>query len=529
MKRGSNNAGAGRSYRIYGVAVLVALLTASSAAGTRAAHDQATDELVAVSPGSFWAPDSIFNPTADDGLPITWGTAETFFASSFEGPQPALASGAKQIKPKTWAVSLRPGVRFQNGKRLDARAAVAYLRYELKNDPVVGSLLPDVTAIKVVNNLTFTLTTKKPLPYLPAVLVDLSMAVYDVATIKRVAPNWNKLVGSGAWTGPFSLTGFQPGRRIVVTQNRRYWGGRPLLKRVTLVSVPDSQAALRAVQAGESDMYLFPPGSVKVAAQAIPTVHWVTSTRAPGIFAATFNLNKPPMNDVAVRRAFSNAIDWATITRTVLFGVYPPLKGLYPSSDPVAVDWQRFDPALANRQLTAAGWTMGSDGVRVKGGQKLELTMIIYSDDQKIIATAAQDMLKKIGIDSQIVGGNDYEVYLNNVKENRWDVGFYQGFRNYGFSGVKQISLPEHFLPDSTRVSNPSSFDDAEIKALVPEFRSKDPKVVANAIRKLQRINARKVYWVGIAQRVLSVVVNDEWKGYKLDAFFRPFGSKTKP
>jgi peptide/nickel transport system substrate-binding protein len=525
MKRESNKVAAGRSYRIFAVAVLVALLTASSAAGTRAA----TDQLVVAVTGSFWSPDAIFNPTADDGLPSTWGTAETFFNPSFDGPQPVLASGARQIKPRTWAVSLRPGIRFQNGRRLDARAAVAYLRYELKNDPVVGSILPDVTAIKVVSNLTFTLTTKNPVPNLPAVLVKPDVAVYDVATVRRVAPDWNKLVGSGAWTGPFNLTGFESGRRTVLTRNARYWQGKPLLKRVVLIRVPDSQAALRAVQAGEADMYLYPPASVKVAAQGIPSVHWRTAARAQGIFAATFNLNRPPMNNVTVRRAFSLAIDWGTITRTVLFGVYPPLKGLYPSSDPEAVDWQKFDPDLANRKLTAAGWTMGSDGVRVKGGQKLELTMIVYSDDQKIMAVAAQDMLKKVGIASQIVGGTDYEAYLNDVKNNKWDVGFYQGFANYGSSGLKQLQLPQFFLPDETHVYNPANFSDPEIKALVPDFRSTDQKVVANAIRKLQRINAAKVYWVGIAQAVLRVVVNDTWKGYKLDSFYRPFGYKTRP
>lgn len=523
--------GAVRSYRIFAVAVLAALLAAFLAATTRAATDQptATDQLVVAATGSFWVPDAVFNPTADDGLPVTWGTAETFFASSFDGPKPALASGAKQIKPRTWAVSLQPGTRFQNGRRLDARAAVEFLRYELKNDPVVGSILPGVTAIKAVDSLTFTITTKKPIAYLPAVLVDLSAAVYDVAVVKRVAPDWNKLVGSGAWTGPFSLTGFEPGRRIVLTRNGLYRQGKPFLKRVVMIRVPDSQGALRAVQAGEADMYLFAPPSLKVAAQAIPNVRWLTSARAPGIFAATFNLNRPPMNDVTVRRAFSLAIDWRTISKTVLFGVYPSLKGLYPSSDPVAVDWQKFDPGLANRQLDSAGWTKGSDGVRAKGGQRLELTMIVYSEDQKIMAVAAQEMLKGVGIASQIAGGTDYEFYLNTVKENKWDVGLYQGFFNYGYSGLKQVQLPAYFLPDETRVNNPANFSDPEIKALVPGLRSSDPKVVANAIRKLQRINEGKVYWVAIAQRVLSVVVNDTWKGYKPDAFFRPFGYKTRP
>lgn len=526
MKRAWNKTGAVRSYRLFAVAVVVALLAAASLAAAPAADDR---DLVVGATGTFWVPDAVFNPAADDGLPTTWGTAETFYRPTYAGPQPLLAASAIKVGSKTWSVALRPGVKFQNGRPLNARAAVAFLNYELKNDPVVGSILPDVTAIKVVDKLTFTIKSKKKIVNLPAILSDMNAAVYDVATVRKVAPDWNKLVGSGAFTGPFKLSQLQAGRAVILTRNEKYWQGRPYLKRLVFIRIPDEQAAVRAVQAGEADMYIQPSGSLKVTVQGLAGVRWVSSGEAPIIFAAAFNLNRPPMNDVSVRRAFSLAVDWPTILRTALFGVYPPLKGLYPSSDPIAVDWQKFDPGLAGRLLNAAGWKPGSDGVRVKEGKKLELAFIIYSNDQKTMAVAAQDMLAKVGISSQIVGGTDYPSYLNNVKSNNWDVGLYQGFQNYGLNSARETVFPLHFLPDSTQVSNPANFNDPAITALVPNLRSGDPKVVAAAIRKIQQINSKKVYWVGIAQRVQNTVVSDTWKRFKFDAFYRPFDHRTRP
>ena len=238
-----------RPYRLLALALLAALISVPAGAWAKGGGGATNRQVVAAQTGTFWVPDAVFNPSADDGLPVTWGTAETFFRPTFAGPQPLLAASAVQVGRTVWAVTLKPGITFQNGKRLDARAAVDWLKYELKNDPVVGALLPGVTAVKAVTALTFTITTQKPVFDLPAVFADFNAAVFDAGAARSVAPDWNKLVGKGAWTGPFSLTQLKPGREIVLTRNKNYWQGQPYLERVVFVRVPDEQAALRAIQA----------------------------------------------------------------------------------------------------------------------------------------------------------------------------------------------------------------------------------------------------------------------------------------
>jgi peptide/nickel transport system substrate-binding protein len=66
------------------------------------------------------------------------------------------------------------------------------------------------------------------------------------------------------------------------------------------------------------------------------------------------------------------------------------LKSLYP-----------YDPEKAKSLLDEAGWTVGSDGIREKGGQKLSVSY--YTDTTyDLAAPLIQAQWKDIGVDTQI-------------------------------------------------------------------------------------------------------------------------------
>ncbi len=70
-----------------------------------------------------------------------------------------------------------------------------------------------------------------------------------------------------------------------------------------------------------------------------------------------------------------------------------------------------FDPAKAKSMLDAAGWVVGSDGIRAKNGQKFSFTCLVISGDQarQPEAVLAQQYLKDVGIDMQIRGTADHD------------------------------------------------------------------------------------------------------------------------
>ncbi|MDQ3824561.1 MAG: ABC transporter substrate-binding protein, partial [Actinomycetota bacterium] len=87
-----------------------------------------------------------------------------------------------------------------------------------------------------------------------------------------------------------------------------------------------------------------------------------------------------------------------------------------------------FSTEQAKKDLEAAGWTAGPDGIRTKGGQPLEFSYVVSGDDpvRKAVAGAVVAMMKNIGVklDIRQVASSDFSSILSGRK---FDM-FYSGF-----------------------------------------------------------------------------------------------------
>ena len=79
----------------------------------------------------------------------------------------------------------------------------------------------------------------------------------------------------------------------------------------------------------------------------------------------------------------------------------------------------------AARLLDEAGWTVGSDGIRVKDGQKLALDLLYNSDSvtEKTISEYLQSEYLKLGI-SLNIHGEEEQSYRDNMKAGNFDMVF---------------------------------------------------------------------------------------------------------
>jgi peptide/nickel transport system substrate-binding protein len=88
----------------------------------------------------------------------------------------------------------------------------------------------------------------------------------------------------------------------------------------------------------------------------------------------------------------------------------------------------KFDPGQAKKDLDAAGWVVGPDGVRVKDRQQLKFTYVNTGDDAvgKAVAGGTAAMLKNIGAQirqvasgdfSKIVIGKQFDMFYSGVSQ----------------------------------------------------------------------------------------------------------------
>ena len=221
-------------------------------------------------------------------------------------------------------------------------------------------------------------------------------------------PNINQVPfnSSPVGTGPYKFARWLRGDRIILTANPDYFRGAPHIKTLTLLNIPEDnttvaqlrtrevQLALEITLSGYNDL----AGDTTVARQL---------AQAPSYTAVFFNTQRPPLDDVRIRRALVLGMDRNAIVRDDTYGT-----GTLASADLSPFYWA-FDPSLkpipydlaqAKAMLDAAGWMPGPDGVRVKNGNRLSL-QLVYGQGSQVVRTITQQiqqMYKPLGVDVQL-------------------------------------------------------------------------------------------------------------------------------
>src|SRR5438552_18056931 len=123
-------------------------------------------------------------------------------------------------------------------------------------------------------------------------------------------------------TGPYLLKEHTRKVRVVLARNPDYFDkGRPYVDEYTILSTPDAATRLAAFRTGQSDiLWLASLGEVETVRKTNPAavVQEYKNVLAP--FGLALAQDKPPFNDVRVRRAVSTAVDRQQQIDTLLAG-----------------------------------------------------------------------------------------------------------------------------------------------------------------------------------------------------------------
>ena len=159
-------------------------------------------------------------------------------------------------------------------------------------------------------------------------------------------------------SGPFVVTAFQPGVVVELARNPHWWGKRPALDRITYRIIPNENSLLVALRTHEIDFYYAAPEQQYRELRGLAGVH-VSARPFAAYEQVTFNTRRAPFDDVRVRRAAAQVIDWDVLQRSVYLAVdLPGVTDVFPLSwafDP-SVKPYPHDLGAARKLLDAAGW-----------------------------------------------------------------------------------------------------------------------------------------------------------------------------
>lgn len=294
-------------------------------------------------------------------------------------PVPELARGWRiEDGGRRYTFFLRRGVRWHDG-RLFTSADVKYtyeealLKLHARTRASMGSVIDGIDA---PNPYTVVFRFKRPYAPLLQQMDVTEGPILPRHIFEGTDPNTNPANNAPVGTGPYRFVSYEKGAEVVLARNPRYFrSALPYLDRMVLRVIPDASTRLVALEAGEVDWI---PGVPVPASDRTRLNSSLTLQRTPWnpggsncVMTVSYNLDRPALQDVRVRRALGYGLDRQQFVDQILFGeggvAIAPISSGIGFAHATDVNIPGFSPELADQLLNEAGWKL-ENNVRVARG-----------------------------------------------------------------------------------------------------------------------------------------------------------------
>lgn len=355
---------------------------------------------------------------------------------------------------KTYTFTIKKNAKFHNGKAVTAEDVV-YTIEKIK-DPIIKSPRKndwEGIEIKKIDDKTVEFILSQPLiSFMDNTTTGILPSSLWKTTNSNdfgISPLNTKPIGSG----PYKIESVSKNKdgmseKYSLARFKKFSLGKPLIKKINIISYPGEKELVKALLNNDIDQ------AGGISPEKITSIEKngfkILTTSLPRIFGIFFNSNKnKTITDPVVVKAINMATDRQEIIDSVLYGYGQILTVPIPEKllkEDVSI-FSNKNIEEANEILEKAGWKIGEDGIRAKGGSTSKTitkkvkgktvketiktntpsTRLSFSlttgDDEELRKTASliKDQLAKIGIEvdikrvyetgqlNQIIRARDYE------------------------------------------------------------------------------------------------------------------------
>ncbi len=317
---------------------------------------------------------------------------------------PSDANGGVSRDGLTITYHLRHDVRFADGAPLTAADCVYTIQAVLNPRNNIQSRYGYDRIITARATDPFTLVLRLREPFAPIVSIVLASEDFPILPRHALAryADFNQIPFDSMPTGsgPYIARRWVRGDRVELAANPRYFRGRPRIDRLVIRFVPNANTAIDELSTGEANAFFDDLDTNDYPAlRAVAGVRTIL-TPLNEVGALIFNAQEGATRDDRVRQALAQAIDMRRLVGFAYRGsqqAHDTGRGLFQwAYDPRAYPDVPYAPARAKQLLDEAGWRMGADGLRHKGGETLDLQLAIQAailGDEALAAAIKQQEL----------------------------------------------------------------------------------------------------------------------------------------
>lgn len=383
-----------------------------------------------------------------------------------------------------WTFHLREGVKFHDGTDFNAEAVVkTFARFlDPETQAPIGWLPGEPDEYTAVDEMTFRISWEAPWAPFAGFLVWYPGfgGIMSPTAIEKYGLDYGQ---HPVGTGPFMFEEWEPGDHITLVRNPNYnlppgplytEAGPPKTEKIVYRILPEDMVRVEALTKGDIHVMVhdISPKDV-VTLMADPNVEVDSFPQAACLYFA-FNVEKPPTDELAVRKALAHTFNRETLIDAIYYGFAQPAYGYIPPGFKGAgysSDYLRdtlalvYDATKAGQILDEAGWKLGAGGIRERDGQSLEL--IFWNQNispWKDIGEALQAQALEVGVKLNLETF-DSPTFWGTLKEGRMNC----------WSGLGHITtqalLAYHFHSENIPATNRYRYSNPRVDALLSEAR----------------------------------------------------------
>ena len=391
---------------------------------------------------------------------------------------------------KTMYFRLNPKARWSDGKKVTPQDFAFTLEFNRSKEIIAPwyntYYTEELDRVDIYDDLTYSVTSTKPRPR-----DELHSYVGISPTPRHFYKDMSDFVRKYNWkvapnTGPYDITEIKKGRHITFKRKKDWWAkdlkyfkNHFNVDKVKYTVTRDINHAWEHYKKGKIDvfgatlpLYWHEKATGPIFDKGYVHKMWFYTEAPQGSTGLWLNMDNPILADRNVRLGLAHALNIDKVIDQVLRGDYERKHnfssgfGKYTEPD---IRAREYDLTKANEYFDAAGWNeWGKDGIRVKDGHRLSLTVTYGTDTHTPRLVVLKEEFKKAGVEINL-RLLDSAASFKSVLEKKHDIwwGALIGGRWPQYWG--QFHSANAHKPQTNNFTNT---DDKELDALIEAYRS---------------------------------------------------------
>lgn len=323
--------------------------------------------------------------------------------------RPGLATEWTLIEPTVMELKLRDDVYFQNGDKMTADDVIFSLNrmFQPAFKPYIvraKDRLGNFDRAEKVDDYTIRIVAKRPEPLWETLINMQQLMIVPEKYIKGLTgdpqvaedSDYEAFSLAPVGTGPYRISQFIPGEKIVWERQEQFWGDQAPFDKVSVSYIPEMASRITALKNKEVDLITNVPPDQLSTIEADSNLQ-VASNVTPLFHVLIFNTQNEVMKNPKFRQALSLAVDRDTLNEALWQG-----KAVVPSTHTYKQFGELYMPELKTFEydLEKAKKLLAESGYN---GEEIRMdTSAVYYTNGLLAMQAVAEMWSNIGIKTRI-------------------------------------------------------------------------------------------------------------------------------